>query len=422
MVNTTIASVSVRNDCDHSEVVKSGRESAYLGIYAKTPASPEIQGFQTINKTGDLVEYVNPETGEIFSFTFESGKEFSLKPVKTSQQARAERWALKAVVNRMFPTSRTSKCSRWKIPNQSVRILKNPEYKKAHYAGLERCGSVWWCPLCASKIAERRRSELVKAVSVARASGLQVLMMTCTVPHGIGDDVNEINTKMLSAWRKMIDSRAGKNMKKLLGIEGTIRAFEVTYGQNGFHPHFHILIFAQPDFTVQSFQNGFYPLWLNACIKAGLPAPSERHGLRVDDGSKAERYVAKWGLEDEMTKSHLKTSRGEKGQTPWDFLRDVLNTGSERAEALFRVYANAFKGSRQLYWSNGLKAKLGVMDVSDEELAVLEEEHSNQLSELTLEQWRAVLSTKSESSLLDLAERQPEMIDYFLSALMKSPV
>jgi hypothetical protein len=62
------------------------------------------------------------------------------------------------------------------------------------------------------------------------------------------------------------------------------------------------------------------------------------------------------------------------------------------------------------------------MDVSDEELAVLEEEHSNQLSELTLEQWRAVLSTKSESSLLDLAERQPEMIDYFLSTLMKSPV
>lgn len=422
MINTTIASVSVRNDCDDSGAEKQGFGDAPWYIYGRTPAALDTQGFQAISKTESLVEYVNPETGEILSFTPDNGKRSELKPVKTSQQSRAERWALKSVVNRIFPTSTTSKCSRWKIPNLSVRILKNPKYQKAHYAGLERCGSVWCCPLCASKIAERRRSELVTAVSTARGVGLQVLMMTCTVPHGIGDDVNEINTKMLSAWRKMVDSRAGKNMKKLLGIEGTIRAFEVTYGQNGFHPHFHILIFAQPDFTVQSFQNGFYPLWLNACIKAGLPAPSERHGLRVDDGSKAERYVAKWGLEDEMTKSHLKTSRGEKGQTPWDFLRDVLNTGSERAEALFRVYANAFKGSRQLYWSNGLKAKLGVMDVSDEELAVLEEEHSNQLSELTLDQWRAVLSTKSESSLLDLAERQPEMIDYFLSTLMKSPV
>lgn len=422
MVNITIASVSVRNDCDHSDVEKAGREGAYLGIYAKTPAALGAQGFQVISKTESLVEYVNPETGEIFSFTPENGKKSDLKPVKTSQQARAERWALKAVVNRMFPTSKTSKCSRWKIPNQSVRILKNPEYQRAHYTGLERCGSVWWCPLCASKIAERRRSELVVAMSNARAMGSQVLLMTCTVPHGIGDDINEVKARMPKAWRKMIDSRAGKNMKKLLGVEGTIRAFEVTYGQNGFHPHFHVLIFAQSDFTVQSFQNGFYPLWLDACVKAGLPAPSERHGLRVDDGSKAERYITKWGLEDEMTKSHLKTSRGEKGQTPWDFLRDVLNTGSERAEALFRVYANAFKGSRQLYWSNGLKAKLGVVDVSDEELAVSEEEHSNVLSELTLEQWRAVLSTKSESSLLDLAEREPEMIGYFLSGLMELSV
>lgn len=420
MVDITIASVSVRNDCHDFDVEKVQVERVPWYIYGRTPAALDTQGFQAISKTESLVEYLNPETGEILSFTPDNGKRSELKPVKTSQQARAERWALKSVVNRMFPTSTTSKCSRWKIPNLSIRILKNPEYQKAHYAGLERCGSVWLCPLCASKIAERRRCELVAAVSTARGIGLQVLMMTCTVPHGVGDDVNEVKASMLKAWRKMIDSRAGKNMKKLLGVEGTIRAFEVTYGQNGFHPHFHVLIFAQSDFTVQSFQNGFYPLWLDACVKAGLPAPSERHGLRVDDGSKAERYVTKWGLEDEMTKSHLKTSRDEKGQTPWDFLRDVLNTGSERSEALFRVYANAFKGSRQLYWSNGLKAKLSIADVSDGELAALEEEHSTVLSELTIEQWRAVLSTKSESSLLDLAEREPGMIDFFLSKLMES--
>lgn len=420
MINTTIASVSVRNNCDDSCAEKQGVGDAPWYIYGRTPAALDAQGFQVISQTENLVEYLNANTGEIFSFSSENEKNSPLKPVKTSQQARAERWALKAVVNRMFPISTTSKCSRWKIPNQSVRILKNSEYKKAHYAGLERCGSVWLCPLCASKIAERRRSELAAAVSIAHLRGWQVLMMTCTVPHGIGDDVNEIKTKMLSAWRKMIDSRAGKNMKKLLGIEGTIRAFEVTYGQNGFHPHFHILIFAQSDFTVQSFQNGFYPLWLNACVKTCLPAPSKKYGLRVDDGSKAERYVSKWGLEDEMTKSHLKISRDEKGQTPWDFLRDVLNTGSERAEALFRIYANAFKGSRQLYWSNGLKSKLAVVEVSDEELAVLAEEHSTVLSELTIEQWRAVLSTKNESSLLDLAERDPEMISFFLSKLVES--
>ena len=418
MVNPTIGCISVRNNCDRFKAKKQTSEGASLGIYGRTPAGLDTQGFQRVDETNNLVSCVDSEKVEISTFTSKNEINSELKPFKTSQQARAERWALKAVVNLLFPTSSTSKCSRWNIPYQSVRILKNPEYQKAHYGGLERCGSVWWCPLCASKIAERRRAELVSAVATARAMGWQVLLMTCTVPHGIGDDVNDIKDKMLKAWRKMIDSRAGKDMKKLLKIEGTIRAFEVTYGCNGFHPHFHILIFAQNDFTTQSFQSGFYPLWLNACVKVGLPPPSESHGLHVDDGSRAERYVTKWGLEDEMTKSHLKTSRSDKGQTPWDFLRDVLKTNSERSKGLFRVYANAFKGSRQLYWSNGLKAKLGVVDVSDEELAIAEEENSNILSELTLEQWQVILSTKNEASLLDLAERQPESINNFLHELL----
>lgn len=438
MLNAITQAESVRNISDYSnnspevgELARSERsdhaqasdEGSPLGIYARTEATLQPRGLQTISRSLDLVECVDPDTGEVVIFQPGKGtKAAELKPFKTLQQARAERWALKAVVNRMFPSSKTSKCSRWKVPGKPIQILKNPEYKKAHYSGLERCGSVWWCPLCAAKIAERRRAELVAAIAAAQMLGWQVLMMTCTVPHGIGDDVNVIKDNMLKAWRRMTTGRAGKKMKKILKIEGTIRAFEVTHGdQNGFHPHFHVIVFAQPGFTVSSFQTAFYPLWLDACIKTGLPAPSEKHGLRVDDGSKAAKYATKWGLEDEMTKGHMKTARSEKGKTPWDFLRDVLETGSERSERLFRVYANAFKGSRQLYWSNGLKAKLGITEISDEELAAIEEEHSNVLSEISLEQWRAVLKTRSEAALLDLAERQPEMITSFLSSLMECP-
>lgn len=414
-------------------IVNGTGEAPHLGIYARTPASLQPRGFQPISQTNqptfEPVERIDKETGEITQHQlFVVNGEAQFKPFKTPQQARAERYALKSVVNRLFPTSATSKCSRWTVPTpkgekrKGVQILKNPEFQKAHYSGLIRCGSVWWCPLCAAKIAERRRAELVAAIAAAQMMGWQVLMMTCTVPHGIGDDVKAIKEQMLKAWRKMIDSRAGKNMKKLLGVEGTIRAFEVTYGQNGFHPHFHVIIFAQPDFTVQSFQTGFYPLWLDACRKSGLPAPSEKHGLRVDDGSHAAKYATKWGLEDEMTKGHMKTARGEKGMTPWDMLREALKTGCERSERLFQVYAHAFKGSRQLYWSNGLKAKLGITEVTDEELVAIEEEHSSVLAELTVEQWRAVLNTRSEAALLDLAERQPEMINPFLSALMEPAI
>jgi len=45
-----------------------------------------------------------------------------------------------------------------------------------------------------------------------------------------------------NAWRRTTTGRAGKDFRKLLGIKGTIRALEVTHGQNGFHPHLHVLL------------------------------------------------------------------------------------------------------------------------------------------------------------------------------------
>lgn len=431
MLNATTQAESVRKNRNFSE----GRaepqahigaadarlgEAPSLGIKGRTPASHVRRGLQTIDRTPETVIAVDHETGEIVRFSVT--RDGKLTELKTPQQVRAERWALKSVVNRLFPKSETAKCNRAMIPNiRKVKVLKSPEHQKAHYSGLRQCGSVWWCPLCASKIAERRRVELVTAIEAAKAMGLQVLLMTATVPHGLGDDVNQILEAMMKAWRSTTDNRAGKEMRKLLGFVGTVRALEVTDGENGFHPHFHVLIFAKPDFTVSSFQTGFYPLWRDACVKAGLPAPSEKHGLKVDDGSWAAKYASKWGLEDEITKGHLKTAKGLKGMTPWDMLREVLKNGCERSKGRFMVYAHAFKGRRQLYWSNGLRELLGLSkEATDEELATMQEEKAVELAELTLEQWRAVLATRSEAAILDMAEREPDKIGEFVKALERS--
>ena len=155
-------------------------KAPFLGIKGRTPASHEWRGLQTIDPSLKLVEEIDPETGEIF--TYQDTKK-GRKVYKTVQENRAERYALKSVVNAMFPKSETSKCSRAKVPGQSVIICKDPEHQKAFYTGLRRCGSVWWCPLCAAKIAERRRVELVAGVATAKAMGWHVYLMTCTVPH-----------------------------------------------------------------------------------------------------------------------------------------------------------------------------------------------------------------------------------------------
>lgn len=391
------------------------KTTPYLGIKGKIEATLQPRGFQTIQEPENLVHEIDQETGEITTYQVtDKGK----KIYRTPQQNRAERYALKSVVNGIFPKSETAKCCRAVIPRQQVQILKDSVHNKAHYSGLRRCSSVWLCPVCAAKISERRRAELVSAVATAKAMGWQVLLMTLTIPHGLGDDLQDILDKMLSAWRKVTTGRAGKELKAMLGIEGTIRALEVTDGDNGFHPHLHVLVFAQPTFTANSFQSAYLPLWQDACIKAGLPCPSDEHGLKVDDGSKAEKYVTKWGLEDEMTKGHTKTSKSKNGMTPWDLLRDVLKNASERSRARFYIYAMAFKGRRQLHWSMGLKARLSVAELTDSDLLAIEEENASVLAELTQDEWRAVLYFRCEASLLDIAEASPEAIPIFLKALI----
>ncbi|PRW75701.1 protein rep, partial [Pseudomonas fluorescens] len=68
-------------------------------------------------------------------------------------------------------------------------------------------------------------------------------MLTLTVPHGLGDDLSGLLEQIHKAWRSTSTSRAGKKLRKLLGVRGTIRALEVTPGSNGFHPHLHVLLF-----------------------------------------------------------------------------------------------------------------------------------------------------------------------------------
>lgn len=366
-------------------------EGAPLGIYAKT--------YSTSSET--------PQKAPVGGYD--------------PRKARAERYALKSVVNRLLPTSRTSKCMRWTVPDGSAKIHKSIEHQKAFFSGLQVCASVWACPVCAAKISERRRVELSAAIESAKTRGLSVYLLTLTVPHGIGDDLGNILELMLKAWTKTHQGRAGQTIKKLIGLRGMIRALEVTHGKNGFHPHLHVLLFLDGGHSPASVQNSFAPLWQSCCEKVGLPRPSDLHGCKVSDGSYAAKYASKWGLESEMTRTHTKKGKTD-SKTPWDFLRDVLakRDGHEKSAALFRLYAETFKGKRQLYWSNGLRKLLALDEVkTDEEIAAAIEDAAPVIAQLTLEQWDAIIRTESESLVLDIAEKRPEKLAYALEELAK---
>ena len=82
-----------------------------------------------------------------------------------------------------------------------------------------------------------------------------------------------------------------------------------------------------------------------------------QHGLDLRDGTYAEKYVSKWGIEQEMTKGHIKQGRNG-SYTPFDLLQYSIadaTINNRTAKSLYQEYGIATKGARQLVWSRGLK-------------------------------------------------------------------
>jgi len=299
--------------------------------------------------------------------------------------------------------------------SKEIQVWQSTEHKTTSYSGLQTCGSVWACPVCSAKIAERRRGEIIAAMASHKASGGCMQLLTLTAPHQRSDALGDLLAKQAVALKKMFSDRAVRKVFAELGVVGQIRALEVTHGRlsernNGWHPHYHLLLFsgsgaALGNATVDQitqWTNRLYERWLSCCLGAGLGAPSLKHGLKLDDGSKAANYVAKWGLEDEMTKGH--TKKAINGETPFDFLRAYLvDKTDKQAGALFKEFAETFKGKRQLYWSTGLKKRFAIGEATDEELSVQMDDHAAMLGVITLDQWRDVLAVDGRGTVLMLA-------------------
>jgi hypothetical protein len=56
---------------------------------------------------------------------------------------------------------------------------------------------------------------------------------------------------------------------------------------------------------------------------------------------------------------------------------------------------------------------------TDEELAAVQEDSALMLADLTDEQWRAILRTRSESIVLDMAETHPEALPVLLESILQ---
>lgn len=301
---------------------------------------------------------------------------FTKSPVILTQQGlqRVHDFLLQDQSAKLLPRERVSNCLKKRIDKYKKREVKyNEDRKKAHWSNVQRCGSVWTCPVCAKQITENRRNELRDGIDAwkNRHNG-SVLLLTLTFSHSVGESLKSLLERQKNAYKRFFENTRVVNIMKLLKVAHKVKALEVTYGKNGWHPHNHVLLLTKSntdkssDLVAELSQH-----WINVCVKSGLSAPSMTHGLDLRDGTYADKYISKWGLDAELTKGHIKKGRNG-GFSPFDLLQLSLlgvDMNERTSSSLWQEFGIATKGKRQLVWSRGLKKLLLIDDKTDEELA-----------------------------------------------------
>lgn len=336
-------------------------------------------------------------------------------------QNRVSDYLLQDQASKLLPHKfRVKYCLKRKINKSELRnVCWNESTKKAHFGNVVRCGSVWVCPVCAKKITEKRRLELA-LVNKRWKQGITLYhpqpipedlknsfvypprfveekvfgytyLVTLTTPHYAVNRLSGLKEKLKGAMKNFFSNRKGRYIfDHLMGKRFHITNYEVTYGRNGWHPHHHILIFSDKYLSIHEFSD-IHDLmcdhWANCLDAVGvrkLKDNEKKIACDFQDGTYADQYVGKWGIEHEMTKGHVK--KGNKSYTPFDLLRlsehdqpikivvgkDELGNEIEEERLpskLFQEFAITFKGARQLMFSRGLKHAFSIKDIADEEIA-----------------------------------------------------
>ncbi len=322
---------------------------------------------------------------------------------------------MQAAAKYVLPNNRVGICLRHQIQKYGdVDVYKHLKTQKAFYGGLMVCGSVWVCPVCAAKISERRRSELKKVFRGHIDLGGECTMLTLTFSHSNRDKLKDLLSSLSGAMQAFAKTEKFHFIRKEIGLIGSIRAFEITYGSNGWHPHIHLLLLHDNEIEPwerHDLEDRFYRMWSAACEENNLSC-SREHGLKMDDAKEASTYIGKWGdlmdkqwgTDSEMTKANIK--RGRIGSlTPFDFLRVIAEDGDLEYADRFKEYALAVKGKHQLHWSRGLKQRFAVEEKTDEQIATEKVEQADWLGALDWKDWRYIVQNKLRVRLLEQIEQ-----------------
>lgn len=157
-------------------------------------------------------------------------------------------------------------CGRGGTPD-GVNILTNGVEAKA--VGMQFCQSSWLCPVCTPRKMSKFAAKISCAIDALSHQGQAAFMITFTQFHTKSISCEDLFAIICEAYTNMIKKanwqrkRVVKGKKQVNNVTGefyssngvwgnfikefnirhSVKSLEVTYGEHGWHPHYHVLFF-----------------------------------------------------------------------------------------------------------------------------------------------------------------------------------
>jgi Replication protein len=225
----------------------------------------------------------------------------------------------------------------------TLEVKRDGEGARARFTGVMLCGHIWDCPTCSHVLRAKKAATVEAAI---RGAGGTWCLLTVTFRHRAGAHALQTLLRgLLEAWRR---TRQGGQVQRLWSehVTASVRATEVTYGANGWHPHVHVLI--RTERWTRQEKAVVAEKW-RQCIVAvlGSDATPNSYGIHWSDEFDSEaapsRYLTKLGLE---LGGHGKEGR-RGGRSQWQLAVEAAQ-GERQAVRLWQEYSLATKGHRMV--------------------------------------------------------------------------
>jgi hypothetical protein len=240
----------------------------------------------------------------------------------------------------------------------------------------------------------RRARQIETALRQHVDAGGSALLATYTVPHTRDESLSVVLARLAGTWRRY----AKHAWRDVLGAYyiGNVRALEVVHGVNGWHPHYHALLFVA----------GGLPYLTPVCVAlserwsqvAGADWRADVRQVARDGVAAVARYLTADGVAGASYEVASPAAKVPAGRSYSDILWDYARYRSSADAALVYEYAAALHGVHHLTISPRLRKRY---DFTDPALNWSEIADEDVLALLNSDEWLSILNAGEDRNLLD---------------------